>query len=608
MTTRQRLLRRLFVTLAVLLAAALCGTGQAQTTSGGSQSGSFTTAVSKSGGDLDLRSAGRFVRDQVLGHVVFGPEAIATSSPSVTAGTTPFASPNTQVNDPALDNIQIFPAHRPFLHYTQSETTVAAAGQNIVVSYNNSAGVTVARTPKNIFTPPKGGGPGLVFTRVQLSGYSVSNDGGQTWTSGYVPAAPGVGPFTFGDGAVAVDSRGNFYYSSLGSTADGHGAVVVNVSTDGGRTFGAGVIAAVDDGSDKSWIAVGPDPTNPSRDNVYVTWTSFSSTGAAVAFAVSTDGGQTFQSKIIFAPGPDPDPTHPQNFTEFTNPVVDRSNGRLYLPFAHFSNSNTDFLQMLVSDDAGQTFRFTNFNIPGALDPTLIPLVQPGTFEDCGNDGGFRLAIVQGNNIGGGQLGLPRFVQSSRLTIQPALAVENGNVSLAYNASDNPFFGDPSSGSDIFLLSSTDGGVTWTGPQQVNPTVAGEPRHVYPAIAIVAIGSGGSQVDVSYYTQHADGSVDLDFSSGVGTATRVTSQSFDLVPSNIPIPRPHLPFLTTNFDRVIVPCYNLGEYVGLFNNNGNVYAVWGDNRNQVTEPTNPHNPISGQTHAQPDVFFQQVAP
>src|SRR5215472_5018139 len=584
MTTRRRLLGRLLLTLAVLLAAALCGTGQSQTTGGGSQPASFATAVSKAGGDLDLRSAGRFLRDLFTGHVSLGPDAIATSSPSVTTGTTPLPSPNTQVDDPALDNIQIFPSMAPFLHYTQSETTVAAAGQNIVVSYNNSAGITLARTPKNGFQPPKGPGPGLVFTRVQLSGYSVSSDGGQTWTSGYVPAAPGVGPFTFGDGAVVVDRRGNFYYSSLGLTADGHGAVVVNVSTDGGRTFGAGVIAAVDDGSDKSWIAVGPDPTNPGRDDVYVTWTRFSSTGSAVAFAVSMDGAQTFQSKIIFAPGPDPDPTHQQNFTEFTNPVVDRSNGRLYIPFAHFSNSNTDFLQMLVSDDAGQTFRFVNFSIPGALDPTLVPLVQPGTFEDCGNDGGFRLAIVQGNNIGGGQLGLPRFVQSSRLTIQPALAVENGNVFLAYNASDSPFFGDPSSGSNIFLLRSTDGGQTWSGPQQVNPTVAGEPRHVYPAIAI---GSSGSQVDVSYYTQHADGSVDLDLSAGLGTATRVTSQSFDLVPSNIPIPTHKLPFQTTNFDRVIVPCYDLGEYVGLFNNNGKVYAVWGDNRNQVTEPDQP---------------------
>jgi hypothetical protein len=570
---------------------------------GSSQHGPFKTAVRKTDGDLDLRSSGRFLRDKTVGHLLLEPETVPTLSPLVTTGKKPLRGPNTQVNNPALDNIQIFSGFPPFLHYTQSETTVAAHGKNIVVSYNNSAGATLAPNPS---------GPGLIFTRIQFSGYSFSSDGGRTWTSDYVPAAPGVGPFTFGDGVVVVDRRGNFYYSSLGETADGHGSITVNISTDGGRTFGDGLIAGVDDGSDKSWIAVGPDPKHPGRDNIYVTWTSFTARGSEVAFAVSKDGGQTFQSKIIFAPGPDPDPTHPQNFIQFTNPVVDRSNGRLYLPFTHFSNSNTDFLQMMVSDDAGQTFRFANFNIPGALNPTLVPLVQPGTFEDCGDNGGQRLAIVQGSDIGGGQFGLPRFVQSSRLTAQPALAVENGNVFMAYNASDSPLFGDPSSGSNIFLLRSTDGGQTWIGPQQVNPIVTGEPRHVYPAIAIQ---SGGQQVDISYYTQHGDGTVDLDLVStgrssnfALGKATRITSQSFDLVPSNIPIPTHQHPFLTTNFDQIVVPCYDLGEYVGLFNNKGSVYAVWGDNRNQVTEPTDPLDPISGQTHAQPDNFFQQVKP
>jgi hypothetical protein len=585
-------------TLAMALTMSLSVSSPAQSAS--SQHKTFATAVSKSGRNLDLRSAGRYLRDQALGRVRLERETIPTFSPLVQAGKNPLRGPNTQVNDPALDNIQIFSGFRPFLHYTQSETTVAAHGQDIVVSYNNSAGITLAPS-----------GSGLVFTRVQISGYSFSNDGGRTWTSDYVPAPPGVGPFTFGDGVVTVDRRGNFYYASLGSTADGHGAVVLNISTDGGRTFGPGLIAAVDDGSDKEWIAVGPDPSKPGHDNIYITWTSFTSTGSEVAFAVSKDGGATFQSKIIFAPGPDPDPTHPQNAVQFTNPVVDRSNGRLYVPFAHFSNSNTDFLQMMVSDDAGQTFSFANFNIPGALDPTLIPLVQPGTFEDCGN-GGFRLAIVEGSDIGGGQFGLPRFVQSSRLTVQPALAVENGNVFFAYNASDSPFFGDPTSGSNIFLLRSTDGGQTWIGPQQVNPTVSGDPRHVYPAIAIQ---SAGQKLDVSYFAQHTDGTVDLDLVStgrssnfALGNATRITTQSFDLVPSNIPIPTPTNPFRTTNFDRDIVPCYDLGEYVGLFNNKGSVYATWGGNPNQVTEPTDPLDPLSGQTHAQPDTFFQQVKP
>jgi hypothetical protein len=585
----------------LLFAASLSTSSLAQSV--GTQHGKFATSVPKNGrAALDLRSPGRVLRDQVRGKALLGRETPTTSSPSLTSGNNPLRGPNTQVNDAALDNTQIFPGVPPFLHYTQSETTVAAHGQNIVVSYNNSAGISYAPNPS---------GPGLVPTSIQSSGYSFSGDGGRTWTSDYVPAAPGVGPFTFGDGSVVVDRRGNFYYASLGLTADGHGAAVVNVSTDGGRTFGPGVIAAVDDGSDKTWIAVGPDPNSPGRDNVYVTWTSFTATGSEVAFAVSKDGGQTFQSKIIFAPGPDPDPTHPQNFTEFTNPTVDRSNGRLYISFAHFSNSDTDFEQMLVSDDAGQTFRFANFNISGAPDSTLIPVVQPGTFEDCGTSGGARVAIVQGRDVGGGQFGLPRFVQSSRLTDQPMVVAENGNVFLAYNASSSPFFGDPSSDSNIFLLRSTDGGETWIGPEQVNPSVEGEPRHVFPAIALE---SAGQQVDISYYTQHADGTVDLDLVStgrssnfALGKATRVTSRSFDLTPSNIPTPTAEDPFLTVNFDQnVVPPCYDLGEYVGLFNNDGNVYAVWGDNRNQVTEPTDPLDPISGQTHAQPDAFFQKV--
>jgi hypothetical protein len=594
---------RIYVFLMVLVVAGALAMTLKVT--GDPRNGTFLTAVSKNGTDLELRSEGKMLADEVLsGQVTLGPEEPITQNTSSGNDGEALVGSNVQVNDPALDNIQIFPGFRPFLHFTQSETTVAASGQNIVVSYNNSAGLKLGPNPS---------GPGLVFTQILLSGYSFSTDGGKTFTSAFVPPAPGVG-FTFGDGVVVVDRHGNFYYASLGEGIgpDGnvHGAVVVNKSTDGGQTFGPGVVAAIDDGSDKNWIAVGPDPEVPNRDNVYVTWTTFSSTGSAVSFAVSKDGGQTFQSTIgLFAPGPNHDNRMPQNFIQFTNPVVDPANGRLYIPFAQFSNSNVDFLRMLVSNDAGQSFDFVNFHIPTAPGPTLIPLVQPGTLEDCGRPGGgFRLAIVQGNNIGGGRFGFPRFVQSSRLTIQPALAALNGNLSLAYNASDSPIFGDPASGSNIFLLRSSDGGNTWTRPQQVNPSVAGEPRHVYPAITAEGF---GEQVDVTFFTQHADGTVDLDLVGSTGedsSALRVTNQSFNLTPSNIPIPTATQPFRTQNFDRNIVACYDLGEYVGLFNNNGTIYAVWGGNPNLVTEPTNPLDPLSGQTHAQADNFFQIVKP
>jgi hypothetical protein len=45
-------------------------------------------------------------------------------------------------------------------------------------------------------------------------------------------------------------------------------------STDNGSTFGSATVV-VDEGSDKDWLAIGPDPKDRDRDNIYVTWTSF---------------------------------------------------------------------------------------------------------------------------------------------------------------------------------------------------------------------------------------------------------------------------------------------------------------------------------------------
>src|SRR5690348_6263155 len=85
---------------------------------------------------------------------------------------------NVQVNDPRLDYVQIFTGFRPFVHATQSEVSTSAFGQNIVVTYNTSAGSHVAPNPS---------GPGLVYDRLLFSGYSMSHDAGQTWQSGFMP-------------------------------------------------------------------------------------------------------------------------------------------------------------------------------------------------------------------------------------------------------------------------------------------------------------------------------------------------------------------------------------------------------------------------------------
>src|SRR5215469_10081500 len=146
-------------------------------------------------------------------------------------------------------------------------------------------------------------------------------------------------------------------------------------------------------------------------------------------FGRSTDGGMTWTAKTIFAPAADPNPTHPQNCLTFSNPVVDQITGTLYVPFLRFSNADQDFIQMMISDDAGDTFHFATFNIPGAPDPTVMPVTQPGELTECGATragNGFlvdlRLTIHTALNPGPGITGLPRYTEATRLILQPALA------------------------------------------------------------------------------------------------------------------------------------------------------------------------------------------
>src|SRR3989442_1064457 len=328
--------------------------------------------VKKHGLDVDVRSLGRQLADElaVSGNTVPLDEVSPVPGGSVVPQIQ-LRGANVQANDGGLDNIQTFAGFRPFVKFTQSETSIAASGQNIVAGYNSSANQPLAVI-----------GGVLQFTHRFLSGFSASSDGGQTWTSGFVPPVAGS-IFTLGDPVVAADRRGNFYFSALGTNAAGFVTIQVNKSTDGGKTWSAAVVVQQDNGGDKDWMAVGPDPVTKSRDNVYVTWTSFQSSGQQLRFGRSTDGGGTWTTKTIFAPTPDPNPANPQNSLQFTNPVVDPITGRLYIPFAHFSNSDQDFLQVLASDDAGETFRLLTFNDPSAPDPTLLTVTQAGELVDC---------------------------------------------------------------------------------------------------------------------------------------------------------------------------------------------------------------------------------
>src|SRR6266699_3465692 len=273
------------------------------------QSGTQLGFVSKLGQELDVRSGSRILEDDLNSSNVILPHLAGPVSGGSVVPQIKLRGGNVQVNDPAQHYLQLFKFFLPFVRATESEVSVGAFGRNIVTTYNNSSGLHVSPNPN---------GPGLVTDQVLLSGFSVSNDGGQTWKSGYMPPSAGAAE-TFGDPSIGVDRHGNFYFANLAADQV-HGTIQVNKSTDGGNTWSPGVVVQEDDASDKEWLAVGPDPGKMSRDNVYVTWTSFQAAACELRFGKSIDGGATFTAKTIFVPTSDLNPANPQNCLTFTTP------------------------------------------------------------------------------------------------------------------------------------------------------------------------------------------------------------------------------------------------------------------------------------------------
>ena len=76
------------------------------------------------------------------------------------------------------------------------------------------------------------------------------------------------------------------------------------------------------------------------------------------------------------------------------------------------------------------------------------------------------------------------------------------------------------------------------------------------------------------------------------------SPAFDLTPSNNPLASLGANG-TTNYDRTIRPCYDIGEYMGSASVGNGAVLTFGTNQRTWTSP--PQSPAAG-THAQPDLF------
>ena len=297
--------------------------------------------------------------------------------------------------------------------------------QNVMITNNNSP-----NEPSIIINKAN---PNNIIVGYNLNHYSISNDGGQTWTEKTLTSNYGVN----GDPSINSDYSGNIYFFHLSNPYSGSwiDRIVCQKSTDGGQTFTLDTYTGLNPPKkqDKEWSAV-----DPATGNIYLTWTQFDEYGtnipnkhSNILFSKSTDGGQTWSTplQINEVPGNCEDSS---NTVEGAVPAVG-PNGEIYVswagPLGLVFDKSTDGGQtwlthdILIDDMQNTAGTGWDYDIPGLNRCNGLPVTQCDT-----SNGPYRGTIYV-------------------------------NWSDQRNGTDN---------TDIFLVKSTDGGQTWSVPLKVN--------------------------------------------------------------------------------------------------------------------------------------------
>ncbi len=268
-----------------------------------------------------------------------------------------------------------------------------------------------------------------------LDSYYWSEDGGLTWKADRLKSTFGV----FGDPVLVADPQGNFYYAHL-SDPEGKqwssekllDRIVIQKSTDGGKTYDAGSYCGENHpkDQDKQWLGI-----DPKTGAVYCTWTEFDkyeskdidNDHSRILFSKSTDGGKSW-TKAVKINEADGDCSDDDFTTEGAVPVAG-PDGQIYVAWAW--NGAIWFDKSL---DGGVNWLAQDIKVSD----------QPGGWS-------YNVLGISRCN------GLP--VTDCDRSNSPYRGTIYVNWSDQRNGEED---------TDIWLAKSTDGGTTWNKPVRVN--------------------------------------------------------------------------------------------------------------------------------------------
>ena len=321
-----------------------------------------------------------------------------------------------------------------------SRSYIPLSFPNVIID-STTPGIPYRPCEPSIFINPTN--PQNMVAGVVLNKTLHSFDGGKTWSLQFVESPYGV----YGDPVISADYLGNFYFAHLADPA-GQGRateswidrIVIQKSTDGGISWNQGTFTGhrPPADQDKHWLAV-----DPRNNHLYITWTEFDKYGSTnesdhsrILFSKSTDLAESWTDAIVIS-DLEGDCRDGDQTTEGAVPSVG-PDGEIYVAWS-----------------LGENIYF-----------------------DRSNDGGINWLendVLVTTQHGGWDLDIPGLGRANGMPVT-VCDISNGKYrgDIYINYCDQKNGADDT---DVWLVKSQDGGITWSDPLRVNDDVGG--RHQF---------------------------------------------------------------------------------------------------------------------------------
>ncbi|MBK9099343.1 MAG: exo-alpha-sialidase [bacterium] len=376
----------------------------------------------------------------------------------------------------------------------------------------------------------------------KFTGFSYSTDGGVSFVDG--GTLPNNSGGDAGDPVLARnETTGRIYFSTLGYNVS---TIQIFRSDDGGLTWAAPINGTPGGSSeDKQWIAV-DNFAGPGNGNVYLISRRFGGTPGIYLFR-STDNGNTFVPSggvNIFSGG--------QGAFVAVGPD--------HTVYAFYYNG-TNSIQVRKSSDYGATF---------SAAVTVVSGLVGGVNGDLG-----LVGIRQGTST----------ASSFRSNEFPHAAINpvSGDIYVTF-AND----GTGSDKADVFMVSSTNGGTSWSSAVKVNDDATTTDQWM----PTIAVNPGGSKLGIFYYSRQEDTANNL--FKYYGRLADISGSTVTFEPGFAISDVGSLPEFGR--DNVINSVY-MGDYNHAFATSSDFHVIWSDNRDDLP---------GGAPRKDPNVYYDKI--